>query len=156
MQVEPGSPQPVRGEDTVTYHVSIGQQHILHNYFTPEFWRHKQVLYNQGISSRILLANQPNSSSSKGELFLKEVIWIKLTYLNSLQLFPLRYDSVVHGCSVKDLKLENTSEDLGFIGKRSRFAGFHFTMAGDLPGDFAVFIQVLSDIINILALDFDR
>lgn len=29
-------------------------------------------------------------------------------------------------------------------------------MAGDLPGDFAVFIQVLSGTINILALDFDR
>ena len=28
MQVEPGSPQPVRGEDTVTYHVYIGQQHV--------------------------------------------------------------------------------------------------------------------------------
>lgn len=87
---------------------------------------------------------------------MKEVISIKLTYLNSLQFFPLRYDSVVHGCSVKDLKLENSLEDPGFIGKRSRFAGFHFTMAGDLPGDFAVFIQVLSGTINILALDFDR
>lgn len=37
MQVEPGSPQPVRGEDTVIYHVYIGQQHVLHNYFTPKF-----------------------------------------------------------------------------------------------------------------------
>ena len=35
MQVEPVSPQTVRGEDTVTYHVYIGRQ--LHNYFTPEF-----------------------------------------------------------------------------------------------------------------------